>query len=48
MTLPAVSWNTFGRLYINKDRKPCFFNNFDQIEYHELNERELGDMNTDF
>lgn len=44
MVLPDLTWNTFGRLSIAKDR-PWFFTNFDQVEYYEVSEDELTDLN---
>lgn len=44
MALPDLCWNTFGRLSVLKG-KPWFFENFDQIEYFEVSESELTEMN---
>lgn len=46
MTLPDLCWNTFSRLRGMKDNKPWFFDNFDQIEYYEVDETELNNLNT--
>lgn len=44
MVLPDLAWNTFGRLNVLQG-KPWFFENFDQIEYYEVTEAELTDLN---
>lgn len=45
MTLPDLCWNTFSRLKTLKPDKPWFFKNFDQIEYYEVDEAELTQLN---
>ncbi|RLV84363.1 putative urea carboxylase [Meyerozyma sp. JA9] len=46
MGLPDLCWNTFGRLQVSHGR-PWFFNNFDQIVYYEVDEKELTKLNRD-
>ena len=45
MVLPDLTWNTFNRLKVFEEGKPWFFDTFDQIEYYEVNEEELNDLN---
>jgi urea carboxylase len=44
MTLPNWYWDTFSRIHSN----PWPLENFDQVVYYEVNEKELSDLNTKF
>ena len=44
MTLPDICWNTFGNIKIFQG-KPWFLQNFDQIQFYEVTEPELDELN---
>lgn len=44
MTLPDICWNTFGRIEIFKGQ-PFFLKTFDQIEFYEVDEATLTELN---
>lgn len=47
MVLPDLTWNTFSRLNVtdHDNSKPWFFEPFDQVEYYEVDEKTLTDLN---
>ncbi|ODV97475.1 hypothetical protein PACTADRAFT_52218 [Pachysolen tannophilus NRRL Y-2460] len=46
MTLPNICWDTFSRIQ-DFGGKPWFFKNFDQIEFYEVNEPQLAELNNE-